>query len=63
METAPGREELIRERAHNIWVEEGKPEGREKEHWERAAREIDIEAPASGEDGYASRAKETERRQ
>jgi Protein of unknown function (DUF2934) len=35
------REQQIRERAHQIWEEEGRPQGREREHWERAAREID----------------------
>lgn len=35
------REEQIRARAHQIWEEEGRPQGREREHWERAAREID----------------------
>jgi hypothetical protein len=35
------REEQIRERAHQIWEEEGRPQGREQEHWERAAREIE----------------------
>jgi hypothetical protein len=38
------RIERIRERAHRIWEEEGCPEGRDTEHWERAAREIDAEA-------------------
>jgi hypothetical protein len=35
------REEQIRARAHQIWEEEGRPEGRQQEHWERAAREIE----------------------
>lgn len=35
-----GMEEKIRERAYAIWEEEGRPEGREQEHWERAAREF-----------------------
>lgn len=30
------REERIRERAHRIWEEEGRPEGRAHEHWLRA---------------------------
>jgi hypothetical protein len=34
------QEERIREYAHRIWEEEGRPEGREREHWERACREI-----------------------
>ena len=31
---------LIRERAYAIWEREGRPEGRERQHWEQAAREI-----------------------
>lgn len=33
----------IRERAHQLWEEQGRPEGRHEEHWEQARREI--EAP------------------
>jgi len=33
-------EHRIRERAFQIWLEEGKPEGREKEHWEQATNEV-----------------------
>jgi hypothetical protein len=29
-------EERIRERAYKIWLDEGQPEGRDKEHWELA---------------------------
>ncbi len=29
-------EEKIRAKAHEIWLAEGKPEGKEKEHWEMA---------------------------
>jgi hypothetical protein len=29
-------QQRIRERAFQIWVEEGQPEGRDKEHWELA---------------------------
>lgn len=35
------REEQIRARAHQIWEEEGRPEGREQEHWSKAAREME----------------------
>jgi Protein of unknown function (DUF2934) len=34
-------EHKIRARAHAIWIEEGKPEGRRLEHWERARRELE----------------------
>ncbi len=29
-------EQRIRERAYQIWIEEGQPDGREKQHWELA---------------------------
>lgn len=34
------REQRIRQRAHQIWEQEGQPHGRDQEHWERAAGEI-----------------------
>jgi hypothetical protein len=42
------RETRIRDRARAIWEEEGRPEGRDREHWERAAAEVDAEG-RSGE--------------
>ena len=30
------REQRIRERAHRIWIEEGRPEGRDRAHWDMA---------------------------
>jgi hypothetical protein len=33
-------EQRIRERAHQIWEEDGRPEGCDHEHWARAEREI-----------------------
>ncbi len=44
------REERIRERAYQIWEREGKPHGREAEHWRQAASEIEAEAEASAGD-------------
>lgn len=38
-----GREHRIRERAHRIWEEEGRPHGREDSHWEMASEQIAIE--------------------
>jgi hypothetical protein len=35
-------EHAIRERAHEIWLEEGMPEGREIEHWLRARRDLGL---------------------
>ena len=34
------REEEIRRRARQIWEDEGRPDGKEAEHWERATREM-----------------------
>jgi hypothetical protein len=36
----PG-ENAIRERAYEIWIEEGKPDGKAAEHWLRAKRELE----------------------
>jgi len=36
-------EERIRQRAYEIWEREGKPEGREDEHWTQACQEIEAE--------------------
>jgi CBS domain-containing protein len=35
--------ERIRQRAHELWEQEGRPEGRQDEHWARACREIQME--------------------
>ena len=37
-------EQLIRERAYAIWVAEGRPDGRDLEHWLKARVEIEREA-------------------
>ena len=36
-------EERIRQRAYELWEQEGKPEGRQGEHWKQACREIEAE--------------------
>ena len=33
--------DMLRMRAYDIWIAEGCPEGGEKDHWERAAAEIE----------------------
>ena len=35
------RRQKIRERAHEIWIEQGRPEGRDLEFWLVAEREFD----------------------
>jgi hypothetical protein len=45
------REEPIRDRAFALWEAEGRPEGKDAEHWyqaERDLREGSIEGPAEG---------------
>jgi hypothetical protein len=42
--TPMDKEERIRCRAYNIWCAEGWPKGRDKEHWDRARREIENDA-------------------
>ena len=37
-------EEDVRRRAHEIWLAEGMPEGREVDNWLRARRELEREA-------------------
>jgi len=44
------REARIRDRAHEIWEKEGRPEGRHREHWERAAAEIEAKENVDPED-------------
>ena len=40
-------EERIRERAYQLWLEEGKPPGREHAHWERARKLLEEESRAA----------------
>lgn len=39
------RDEFIREQAHAIWLERGRPEGQDLEHWMEAERRFGPEAP------------------
>lgn len=34
------KEQRIRERAYQIWLDEGQPEGRDKDHWHQAETQI-----------------------
>ena len=43
----PDIEDLIRARAHKIWVDEGEPEGRSETHWLRAQEELQAELAAA----------------
>lgn len=35
------RQDRIRQRAHEIWEQAGRPEGAHQEHWDQAAAEVD----------------------
>lgn len=48
-------EEAITRRAHEIWEEEGRPEGRSQAHWEQARTEL-AEAAAMASQGSADTA-------
>jgi hypothetical protein len=37
------KEQRIRERAYQIWLDEGRPHGRDKEHWQQAEAQINAE--------------------
>lgn len=41
------RDNDIRTRAHQIWEEEGRPDGMHDEHWKRAQDELDVPASSS----------------
>ncbi len=45
------REERIRLRALEIWREQGRPDGRAREHWEQAEREVDGDNGSQAGDG------------
>lgn len=53
------REQRIRERAHQFWEEEGHPEGRGQDHWERAVSEIDSEDGGAREAGQLNNEQES----
>jgi hypothetical protein len=46
---ANARERRVRERAHAIWEEEGRPEGRERQHWREAERQVAAEGAGNGQ--------------
>ena len=37
---ADGRHDRIRQRAHEIWEQEGRPEGAHERHWRQAENEV-----------------------
>ena len=53
----------IREIAHRIWEQEGRPEGQHDRHWEMAKEALAAEKERAGERGYESFRQHAERRQ
>jgi hypothetical protein len=41
------REERIRQRAHELWEAEGRPNGRAQQHWDQAAKDLENETSGS----------------
>jgi hypothetical protein len=46
-------DKTIKERAYHIWEMEGRPHGRDREHWDRATREIQTETKTKTESAGA----------
>lgn len=47
-------EDRIRERAYRLWLEEGQPQGKDAEHWEKARELLALESdPEEGKEGVA----------
>ena len=40
--------ERIKQRAYELWEQDGRPEGKQQEHWDRAVREIEGEGGGAG---------------
>ena len=65
------RQEWISKRAYDLWEAEGKPQGKDLEHWERAAREraelertsLPTKAAKHKPNGFGSAAADTPKRQ
>jgi hypothetical protein len=47
------REERIRQRAHRLWEDAGRPDHKAEEHWAEAERLIDREGPKPRTDGLS----------
>jgi hypothetical protein len=52
----PELEHLIQKRAHEIWEQEGRPDGRHEEHWRQAAEEVTREVERMKADYQSSAA-------
>lgn len=49
--SSPVTEDQIRERAYRLWIEDGQPEGKASEHWEKARELLALESdPEEGQE-------------
>ena len=55
------KEARIRERAYEIWAREGRPDGKDEEHWQRATAEIEAESGAVADRAAAGSKPQAER--
>ena len=39
------QDQLIRQRAHALWEQQGRPDGKAEDHWRQASAEIASDAP------------------
>src|SRR4051794_22256884 len=56
------REERIRRRAYEVWEREGRPHGRDPEHWAQAVQEVDAEIAAEAAEAQTEPAAEPGKR-
>ncbi len=42
------REQRIREHAHSLWEQEGRPEGRHEDHWRQASEAVGPDGDTTG---------------
>ena len=56
-------EQRVRDRAHDIWESEGRPEGRGEEHWHRAMVEGQVEEYRAQAEGCGANAAQTHHEQ
>ncbi|QIE26900.1 hypothetical protein SBC1_38240 (plasmid) [Caballeronia sp. SBC1] len=52
-------EEQIRTLAFHLWEQDGSPDGRADEYWEKARRQLGLEDAAQGESGVDEGERET----
>ncbi|OWP49890.1 DUF2934 domain-containing protein [Pseudomonas nitroreducens] len=57
------REAQIRQKAHDLWVAEGKPSGQAERHWKLAEQSLDQPLPVERTQGLDYKGKDNPRRE